>query len=364
VNGVTMRFFFGNRLSRVKDPMAVRSKTRHEDSVVLSLDAMMERQKRAQYPELLSVASPQEAGPLYDRRRSGSGLIAVARRHSGLTDAQKSALSEFRLDQYTLCGFYDQEYLRDHQITHDPDLDELPPDTIHIVIGSSDGRVLAYSYIQPPNGALSGVASTVGGSTMGDTDRPWFPCEVESFGPTIFSSLPALRPIPVAQVAEVSILLRNQLEHGVSSVYAVVESILAMAFILTMESTNLRATVAYGGHEARQIIYDMGMPGLYAPRAPVVYNALPPHWSASANIPGRFWPCVFSTDDFLEGIEHLRALDSILDLPANELRRDLVKFRRSGRRIAIRALVPEPGASNVLWITTPDLPEEEAEAAV
>ena len=60
-------------------------------------------------------------------------------------------------------------------------------------------------------------------------------------------------------------MLRNQLEHGPSSLYAVAESILAMALIQAEPSNHLLATVAYGGQEARQILYDLGMPGLYAP---------------------------------------------------------------------------------------------------
>ena len=359
-----LRHLFSRTKSSGNEPStAVRDLQEQQDFRMSDLPTITERQRNALYRELVSAAES-EKDLLYCKRRLGSGLVAIALRHSALTEPQTRALNEFRLDQYTLCGFYDLSYLQEHRIECDPDLSELPPDTIHIVVGSSGGRVLAYSYIQPPQGAPADVAFTSGGPTMGDADRSWFPCEVESFGPNIFSSLPALRPIPVAQVAEVSILLRNQLEHGVSSVYAVVESLLAMAFILSMESNHLLATVAYGGYEARQIIYDMGMPGLYAPHAPVVYNALPPHWSASANIPGRFWPCVFSTEDFLQGFEHLRALDSILDLPANELRRELVRFRRSGRRIATQAFIPEPGACDVLWITTPEVTDTESERAV
>ena len=353
-----LRHLFSRTKTSGKEPPAAAYDAQEQQEFHMSdLPTITERQRNALYPELFSGAAESEKDLLYFKRRPGSGLVTIALRHSALTEPHTRALNEFRLDQYTLCGFYDLSYLQAHRIERDPDLSELPPDTIHIVVGSSDGRVLAYSYVQPPQGSPSGAAFTSGGPTMGDTDRPWFPCEVESFGPTIFSSLPALRPIPVAQVAEVSILLRNQLEHGVSSVYAVVESILAMALIQSMESNRLLATVAYGGHEARQIIYDMGMPGLYAPHAPVVYNALPPHWSANANIPGRFWPCVFSTEDFLQGFAHLSALDSVLNLPANELRRELVKFRRAGRRIATQAFVPEPGACDVLWITTPELTE-------
>jgi hypothetical protein len=354
-----LRHFFssGKKIAEKKDQLAMQDATERQDFRMPDLATITERQGSALYPNLFSAALERENAPLYFKRRSGSGLVSMALRHSALNAAQVRELNEFRLDQYTLCGFYDLAYLQERQLERDPDLLDLPSDTIHIVIGTSNGRILAYSYMQPPQGTPSGGASTGHGPRMGDKVRPWFPCEVESFGPDIFSSLPALRDVAVAQIAEISILLRNQLEHGPSSLYAVAESVLAMALIQAAPSNRLLATVAYGGQEARQILYDLGIPGLYAPYAPVVYNALPPHWSASANIPGRFWPCVFSTEDFLQGFEHLRVLDSILDLPAHELRRELVKLRRSGRRIATRALVPEPRACNVVWITTPEAPD-------
>jgi hypothetical protein len=328
------------------------------------LPTITERQRNALYRELFPVNAESEKNLLYFKRRPGSSLVTIALRHSALTEPQVRALNEFRLDQYTLCGFYDLRYLRDHWIERDPDLLELPPDTIHIMVGAGDGRVLAYSYLQPPQGAPIDFASTGHGPRMGDQERPWFPCEVESLGPDIFSSLPGLRDVPVAQVAEISILLRNQLEHGPSSLYAIAESILATALIQAAPSNRLLATVAYGGQEARQILYSLGMPGLYAPHAPTVHNRLPPHWTAISNTPGRFWPCVFSTEDCLRGFEHLQALDSILSLSPHELRRGLVDVRRAGRRIVPRAFVPKPGACDILWVTTPGLTNPETEHAI
>jgi hypothetical protein len=128
-----------------------------------------------------------------------------------------------------------------------------------------------------------------------------------------------------------------------------------MAFIQSMPSANLVATVAYCGHEARQVIYDLGMTAIYAPRAPVLCAQLPAHWSANATVPGRFWPSVFSTLDFQRNVGHLEALDAILDLPASDLRRALTQFRRSGKRIVPQALMPDPSECEVLWIATPEL---------
>ena len=133
--------------------------TERQDFRMPDLATITEWQRSALYPNLFSVALERENEPLYCKRRSGSGLVAMALRHSATNDAQVRELNEFRLDQYTLCGFYDLADRQERQIERDPDLLELPPDTIHIVIGTSNGRILAYSYIQPPQGTPSGAAS-------------------------------------------------------------------------------------------------------------------------------------------------------------------------------------------------------------
>jgi hypothetical protein len=164
-----------------------------------------------------------------------------------------------------------------------------------------------------------------------------------------------LRDAPVAQVAEISILLRNQLEHGPASIYAVGESILAMALIQESPSTNLTATIAYIAHEARKIIYELGMPALYAPFVPITRNRLPPYWSPDANRPGRFWPTVFLTADVRRGEPHLSNVDAILDLSTSDLRRALIELRRSGNRIPPLAAMPNPGTCPIMWTEAPEL---------
>jgi hypothetical protein len=317
---------------------------------VSNIERIRERQTAALYPELLSLPHHHHDQALYARSRPHIGIVAVALRHSDLTSAQMRALDEFRLDQYLLCGFYNEDYVETHHITHDPDLHALPRDTIHLMVGTSEGRFLAYSYIQPPKGA----GETGSHVTMADPQRPWFPCEIESFGP-IFSSLPALRAVPVRRLAEVSILLKNQVAQGTLSRYAVVEDVLALTLLQISTRVDLDATFACCDFEARKVIYDLGMTALYAPYTPVIYNNLRPHWSAGANEPGRVWPAVFSSVDFRRDVAHLDALDHVLNLTPHEVRSELVAWRRQGRRIESRALLPAPGASDVLWVATPEL---------
>jgi hypothetical protein len=303
------------------------------------------------YPELLSLSAQQHRRALYVRRRPYTDVVAIALRHADLTTEQLCALNEFRLDQFQLCGFYDQEYVNAHAIREDPDLYVLPPDTIHLMVGASDGRLLAYSYIQP----AKGVTRTDPPITMADPVRPWFPCEIESFGPHIFSSLPGLREVVVSRLAEVSILLKNQVAQGPATGYAVVEDVLALALLQISPQVDLAATLAYCDFEARKVIYDLGMTAIYAPYAPILYNNLQPHWTSGANDPYRFWPSVFSSDDFCREISHLQALDALLNLTPREVRAELVSWRRQGRRIEPHALLPAAGTSDVVWITTPDI---------
>src|SRR5262249_1901946 len=150
--------------------------------------------------------------PLYFRQRPGSGLITVALKHNSLTKAQLRALGEFRVDQYALSGFYDPKYLLKRRIKQDPDLNTLPPDTIHMIVGTSAGLIHAYSTMQPPKGTPAGVATRTKGPLLGERKRPWFPCEDESLGADIFPSLPVLRDLPVSRIVEISIMMGNQAE--------------------------------------------------------------------------------------------------------------------------------------------------------
>ena len=191
---------------------------------------------------------------------------------------------------------------------------------------------------------------------MSDLDRPWFPCEEESFGPDIFPSLPAVREILVAQIAEISVLLRNYpLRRRPLSLYAVAENIVAMGLIQIDASTNLLATVAYGSRDARRFIHELGMPAIYAPSIAVSRNNLPPHWSSGTNIPDRFWPTVFLTEDVRQGSQHIRDLESVLELPTDELGPAFVRFCQLSEKIAPQAAMPAQGECDTLWISTPEL---------
>src|SRR5712692_8763924 len=98
------------------------------------------------------------------------------------------------------------------------------------------------------------------------------------------------------------------------------------------------------------------MPALYAPLAPVIRQTFPPHWSLEVNQSGLYWPCVFASADLARGKEHLALLDSILDLPPQELRKELVRLRHERRKIDPCAFLPHGGATKTVWTADPYYP--------
>src|SRR5690348_9022071 len=111
-----LRHFFISRKKSAekKDRLVMQDATERQDFRMPDLATITDRQRSALYPDLFSVALERENELLYCKQRSGSGLVTLALRHSALNDAQVRDLNEFRLDQYTLCGFYDLSYLQEH----------------------------------------------------------------------------------------------------------------------------------------------------------------------------------------------------------------------------------------------------------
>jgi hypothetical protein len=331
-------------------------------------EAIRAWQDEVYYPVLLREVALEQHGILSERTRHATGLRTVAVRHGALTPVQLSALGEFRLHQYVLCGFYDIGIISAHQMREDPALAKLPSDTIHLFVGTNEGRILAYFYMQPaPGSPPLWKGAVYAGAThlspaFGDKNRPLFPCEFESFGPGVFDSLPGLRGVSTSYTAELSCLLRNQVVQSPLGTSAVVEAICAMARIQMKPELRLVATVGCMGVEARRVTYQIGMPALYAADAPVLHNRLDFYWSRSANAPGRFWPFVFATADLSARVEYFDALDMILSLPPREQRAALVALVRRGERIPVRAMLPNAEESSMLW--TPDPIYAPASAAV
>lgn len=343
-----------------------------DDTVVQRFEQQVwAREAEARYPQLLTgllswrgMAHTRDAVLFHDVR-TGSGLTSVAVLHGALSPEQRHALGEFRLHQYLLWHWYDTETILANGIRTDPALDRLPPDTVHLLVGTPNGRLLAYFTMQPtasgeewvPNrhrmsGQLA-IAGKVNIPCMGDSRRPWFACEFESFGPTVFSSLPALSTIPVARVRELPCLLRNRVVQSPLGALAVLEAIYVMSRVQVNSWLAIRATIGIMDIEARQVTAYLGIPTLYAPSAKVVRNELAYFWAEGMNEEGKFWPFAIATDDLLTHPDHFKRIESMLDLPVDQARRAMVQLRRHSRLIEPSAFVPAPNTSPLTWTSDP-----------
>lgn len=193
------------------------------------LFAIRTAQAQARYPSLLEgLRSHSLLAPV---QRTGSGLITVAVEQRELGKAALAALGAFRLQQYQLCRWYDLQRVAADRAERDPQLDALPASTIHIFSGTSEGHLLAYACLQGANALTAGEAALLDQQQalfLTDTPRPLFASERELFGPACFTSLPALRRVPLAALGELNCFLRNQALLSPLSTIAAIESLLLM----------------------------------------------------------------------------------------------------------------------------------------
>jgi hypothetical protein len=341
--------------------MAQATQMRGTAAAVAAFEATVRaRQEEARYPQLLAGRRK----VLYQRRRR-SGLVAVARYHGDLTIEQHAALGQFRLDQYMLSGLYDAGAIQRRALEADPSLDELAPEAAHILVGTRDHRLLAYFCMQtatPEAGAaqkpsllrkLFGIGEP---RYLLSPGRPTFPSERELFGTAVFSSLPALRRIPVLQMRELTRLLRNQTVQSPQGVIAVVETIYAMSQLLINPKLHISVALGCMGRESRQILSNLKMPMLYAPTVPVIVPQTTPedaYWINPSNADGIFWPFVVSTADLRSQRGYLKRLNTVLAQPASKIRRALVHLRNERFTYAPRSLIQGMGTAYALWTADP-----------
>src|SRR5215831_1875889 len=149
--------------------------------IAARVDLLRAEQAIARYPELLG--GPWNESTLYQRDREGTDLTVVAIRHAALSPAQAAALSEFRMQQYVLWGWYDLRILSESQFRTDPAFTRLPSDALHVLAGTRDGCLLAYFCMTPAVGmtpagaevgddAPTGLPVAISTPTMSDPRRP------------------------------------------------------------------------------------------------------------------------------------------------------------------------------------------------
>ena len=339
-----------------------------EEDIQTYVQATRARAPHLRYRELL--LRERFAGvPVYWRQRRGTGLLSVAVRHATLSPAQLRSLGEFRLHQFVLSRLYDAAFVVRHGLTTDPACDNLPGDTIHVLVGMPDGRLLAYFCMQPAVDinldealASSGSAGTADGpaaashpARIGDRRRPLFPTEYELFGPNLLSSLPTLRELPVAEVRELSCMLCNQALRSPLTLAAIVEAFQTMARVVMDAANGIHALISNVDLEGRRIVARLGLPVLYAPFAPVpvAFERRDDYWSSAVNAQGTFWPEVSAVADLYRHAAQFQRKDEVLELPEPAVRRALVELLKHPVVTAPSAFVPDPGATPLLWTDDP-----------
>lgn len=336
-------------------------------------------QAQARYPELVTPRRVEdgrrEDGVLYAGTPRPSGVVAVAWRHGSLTPERYRGLGTFRLEQFLLWGWYDADIVARRGWELDPAFGNLPDDAIHVVVGNREGRILAYFDMQPavipPPGQKSAAKATPRGASSHATNghersgdvtvttpgRPWFCCEFESYGATVFPSLAAMREVPLGEIRELPCLLRNgTARRPIVALAATYEAIYAMSRVQVDPALGITVTVGIMDVEARAVTAQLGIPVLYAPLAPVVRNGLPKYWRPELNDPGRFWPFVIATPDLMsaDAAEHFQRIDALLAHPMAGLARALVEFARDTRqRLTPRALPRIRDEDSELWTADP-----------
>jgi hypothetical protein len=288
----------------------------------------------ARYPELLSAVGD---CALWRRRRSGLGLVTTIIEHQALTSLQRQRIAEFRLRQFVLWDWYDARRVAAEACERDPIVDGLPPQALHICVGTAEGRLLAYTCLQPAGDATHFVAAADVRTTVVTPARPLFPTERELFGPEVFSTLPALRAIPLARMREWACTVRNKL-HGarVGAVAAMYESF-CVPLLYALDATHgIEVILGNNNDAARKIYAQLGAAVLYAPATPARAPEQDGYWTSAVNEQGAFWPGVLALADLRAHDQYLRLLDAALDVEESAL--------PSALRGAWAAISPAPHA--------------------
>ena len=165
------------------------------------------------------------------------------------------------MHQYLLCGLYDAGYAMRHGLVTDPAFASTPGDTVHVLVGTDDAKLLAYFCIQPAADsevALSGsfgepsASLPVWGNVMRirDAGRPLLPTELELFGSALYRALPGFGELLVSEVRELSSLLANQTLRSSLTLAAIVEAFQTMGSLVTDPAFGACVLVSHADLEA------------------------------------------------------------------------------------------------------------------
>jgi hypothetical protein len=258
--------------------------------------------------------------PLFHWKRRGTGIAVRFLQHGQLTSEQLEAIGEYRLEQYILAGMYDGRAASELGLTTDPALHHTFDSTLHLVIGDEEHHLLCYvsfevAHLPAPN--LQAPNSYPVHPWMVDMHRLYFPVEID-YGHELYATHPGLALVPVANVREMTRLVRNQAIPGPAATVATTEVIVATAMMLRDHRYRVEAIIGCASPDVRHLLHRLNIPIAYAPLAvdrlgqhPAALDAT--IWSPDAARPGKFWPIALSSRDVSADGCYFDALDTALE---------------------------------------------------
>jgi hypothetical protein len=318
--------------------------------------------------------------------RAGTKLVVVTAPHGALLPEERTAISRYRLEQYTLANLYSASLVEQWRIREDPSMALLNPEDIHIVTATADGLIASYMCLQTASSALAERAAAMyahmreskradavdampeagipeqdltgsdgagaqrqksfpSAVTMSEESRPLFPVETE-YG-DLFARHPGLKTLPFANVREITRLVRNQNPQARAPLrevadLAVAETIVASAHYVSNPVNLIEAVIGCIAPEARQALLNYRIPVAYAPEAPIAGDNLgggsaegPLIWTDESREEGRFWPFAISALDLRRDLDYFMGLDEALNRSSTREAREAVNTLR--KRTPLRA---------------------------
>lgn len=307
-----------------------------------------EHAQAAAYPALFEPSLSPPGAIVSHAKRRASGLRTLVLRHGRLGEAQRQALTRFRLDQFLLCEWYDPARIRACRAEGDPAFDSLPDETLHVCVGTDAAKLLAYACLTP---VLSRDASD--DVCLGTPGRPLLQPEAELYGQPVFGMLPAVAEVPLRHVMEIACIVRNQASSSPVTSVAVVEMLLAATRVLTDPAHQVRVTLGQADANARKLLWQLGYPMLYAPRVPVMPLSHDFYWRDDVNAQGRFWPFAVATKDLCSSAHERAQLEHMIALPPREARRALARVLRAFLPTPPTTLLHQLERAPFLWTSDP-----------
>jgi hypothetical protein len=324
--------------------------------------ALREHAAEARYPALFASPHAGAGRPGFRRtKRDGTGIVVISALHGDLTATELDAISEYRLQQYVLSGMYDEHIIARLGLKRDPGVELLADEDVHIAVGDVDGRFLCYMCMQSPLATGEHARTSAPRWRLQDSRRPAFPVESE-YGRGIYGEHPDLGPLPLESVRELTRLVRNQALRTPADLCTVVEAVLAVARAMSDPSLGTDAIVGCASREVRRALYRLGIPMIYAPKAPILGENLGAKieghllWTEQSHMPGRFWPFALLSADVRLDVEYFDRLDAALARPAPEVLAALAAVQPKGLLRGPALLRAPEMAGGVLWTVDPEYP--------